>query len=347
MTITFLKASYTKNKKLKRNFNLLIDKKKQNCIKCISNKNLGSINKNDNYYIKSLSKEKLNIKNEPSCLKFPPQKNKNTQNNISNKKNKNNQKKKYNKIKNPNEKKNNQKKLQNQKKAIISKYDKIPLKSSHKPPRAHHCSICKTCALKMDHHCPFIGNCVGQNNYRYYFQLLFLSVISLSIMFVVYIYSANFYLSDLKGRKAYIGFCWLFWGFVLMAVFLALVACFFLFRQHLFFVLGNLGTIQGIKGGNTGFDFGRCSNLEKIFGGFFLPVGKRYRYEGYFFPVKGMDRELCDLSFFKYRYNNCFFKNKVDSIEDLIIKMSIKKEEDDALFKNTYIFGDFKFELEE
>ena len=41
-----------------------------------------------------------------------------------------------------------------------------------KPLRTHHCIICGTCVIKMDHHCPWINNCIGQNNHRYF--LLFL-----------------------------------------------------------------------------------------------------------------------------------------------------------------------------
>ena len=42
-----------------------------------------------------------------------------------------------------------------------------------KPLRTHHCSLCGICVIKMDHHCPWINNCIGQDNQRYFLLFLF------------------------------------------------------------------------------------------------------------------------------------------------------------------------------
>ena len=37
-----------------------------------------------------------------------------------------------------------------------------------KPARAHHCRVSGTCVFLMDHYCPWVNNCVGLENYRYF-----------------------------------------------------------------------------------------------------------------------------------------------------------------------------------
>lgn len=56
---------------------------------------------------------------------------------------------------------------------------------NERPKRAHHCRICNKCTLKMDHHCPWVANCVGYYNQKSFYQFLFYAMLGNLVGFVL------------------------------------------------------------------------------------------------------------------------------------------------------------------
>ncbi|KAH8301846.1 hypothetical protein KR059_012686 [Drosophila kikkawai] len=171
-----------------------------------------------------------------------------------------------------------------------------------KPDRAHHCSVCSCCVLKMDHHCPWVNNCV--NFYNYKFFVLFLGYALVYCLYVAFTTLHDFvqfwkvgaYENNAQGQLNSGGmgrFHILFLFFIAIMFAISLVS---LFGYHIYLVLVNRTTLESFRapifrvGGpdKNGYNLGRFANFCEVFGDdwqyWLLPVFSS-RGDGYSFPT--------------------------------------------------------------
>ena len=68
--------------------------------------------------------------------------------------------------------------------------------------RTSHCSFCNCCVDRHDHHCPWLSNCIGSNNYRFFYGFITSSIFMCLICLIfTFLHLSEISDNDLKDNQ--------------------------------------------------------------------------------------------------------------------------------------------------
>ena len=133
-----------------------------------------------------------------------------------------------------------------------------------RPLGSSHCGKCNRCIEKIDHHCPWLGNCIGINNYKYFYLFLIFMIIYMSFSEFNIIYNIIYNFPKSKAKKALLIIFLIFCFIILLFVITLIIT-------HTIYIMKGETTYLRIKikgililYGNP-FDKGIKLNLKKLF----------------------------------------------------------------------------------
>ena len=115
------------------------------------------------------------------------------------------------------------------------------------PPYVHHCNACGRCIVYMDHHCPWVNNCVGFYTQKTFFLFNFYALITLAYSIVVLtknslqtIYGVNAMIEDFSATIAAV---WV----SLFLVYLSFLFVLVVFCDQVTIILNRMQMIDRVK----------------------------------------------------------------------------------------------------
>jgi len=173
-----------------------------------------------------------------------------------------------------------------------------------RPLRSKHCKFKRRCVNKFDHFCPFVGNTVGRDNYKFFIGLLFLH----TICFLLWMITSVYYMRRTTVSWTLIFFfiytiLWEFMIFSLLSYHLQLISKNFSTNEHI-----NIGKYKYLRNAFSSIDnpFDRGNFWENLKDALF-PTGQVFYTREEALQARGpVSMNNNQLSGYHFSNNNAF-----------------------------------------